>query len=333
MANRVIRKNIEKAMLGLRKMAILALCILIIGAATGSKSFGRPVIIGQVAPIALFWPDFIAQQKGFYAAEGLDVESVFVGSVASAAQQTVSGSIDISFTTAEVAIRAADKGGGIVIIGETLYKWPYSFMAAKDIKTPQDLKGKKVILSTPKQDLTLLWEQWLRDNGMEPSDVDQVFDGATPNRYAALANGAVQVAVLSQPFDFRAISEGYTQLFETSFTKKNYSFVIIAARGRLVHDNPETARAVVRAVAHAIDWWYDPKNKEEAIDILQKVSKQDRALIEKTYIYYHEAVLPYSKGAALHTDGFENLLNTLTSTNQIKTHPVSFYVASSIWKQ
>jgi hypothetical protein len=44
-------------------------------------------------------------------------------------------------------------------------------------------------------------------------------------------------------------------------------------------------------------------------------------------------VLPYSKGAALHTDGFENLLNTLTSTNQIKTHPVSFYVASSIWKQ
>jgi ABC-type nitrate/sulfonate/bicarbonate transport system substrate-binding protein len=320
-------------MLGLKKPAVLVLCILVAGVIAGSKCFGRPVMIGQVAPIALFWPDFIAQQKGFYAAEGLDVESLFVGSVASAVQQTIGGSIDVSFTTAEVAIRAADKGGDIVIIGETLHKWPYSFMAAKDIKKPQDLKGKRVILSTPKQDLTILWEQWLRDNGMKPSDVEQVFDGATPNRYAALANGAVQAAVLSQPFDFRAISEGYTQLFETSFAKKNYSFVVIAARGKWVHDNPEAARAVVRAIGHAIDWWYDAKNKEEAIDILQKVSKQDRALIEKTYIYYHDKVQPYSRDATLQGDGFENLLNMLTSMNEIKSRSASFYVVPSAWKK
>jgi NitT/TauT family transport system substrate-binding protein len=318
-------------MFSLKKRAILTFCIILASAVTtGMASAQRKtaVTIGQVAPIALFWPDFIAQQKGFYTAEGLDADSIFVGSVAAAAQQTIAGSIDVSFTTAEVAIRAASKGGDIVIIGETVYKWPYSFMAAKDIKKPEDLKGKKVILSTPKQDLTILWEQWLRDNAMAPADVDQVFDGATPNRYAALAKGAVQVAVLSQPFDFRAISEGYTQLFDTSFMKKNYSFVIIAARGKWVNDYPDAARAVVRAVGNAIDWWYDPRNKEEAITILQKVSKQDRALIEQTYNYYHDRVQPYSRGAALGTEGFKNLLDTLATMKDVNIRPVSFYVAS-----
>jgi ABC-type nitrate/sulfonate/bicarbonate transport system substrate-binding protein len=61
--------------------------------------------VGQVAPIALFWPDFIAQQKGFYAAEGIDVDSNFLGSVAAIVQQTIGNSIDISFTTAETMAR------------------------------------------------------------------------------------------------------------------------------------------------------------------------------------------------------------------------------------
>jgi ABC-type nitrate/sulfonate/bicarbonate transport system substrate-binding protein len=293
---------------------------------------GTRITVGQVTYIALYWPDFIAQQKGFYAAEGLNVESLFLGSVAAATQQTISGGVDISFTTAESAIRAADKGGDIVIIGESVYKWPYSFMGAKGINTPQDLRGRKVILSTPKQDLTLLWEDWLRDNGMKPTDVDQVFDGATPNRYAALANGAVQASVLSQPFDFRAISEGYPQLFDTSFMKKNYSFLVIAARRSWVNDHPEAARAFVRAVAKAIDWWYDSSNGEEAVDILQKVSKQERSLVDKTYLYYHETVMPYSRGAILRPDNFRNLLDRLAGIKEIKDHPASFYVAPFAWQ-
>jgi NitT/TauT family transport system substrate-binding protein len=307
----------------LAALALPAAAVLCAGIAQAQDKV--KVRVGQVAPIALFWPDFVAQQKGFYAAEGLDVESTFLGSVAGIVQQIIGGSIDVGFTTAETAIRAADKGGDVIILGETVYKWPYSFMAAKDIKTPQDLKGKKVILSTPNQDLVYLWEDWLRDNGMEPTDVDQVFDGATPNRYAALANGAVQAAVVSQPFDFKAIQEGYTQLFDTSFMEKHYSFVVIAARRDWVHDNPKVAAAFMLAIGKAIAWWDDPNNKEEAIDILQKVSKQDRDLITETYEYYHDKVHPYPQDAKLQPDGFKNLLDALVAAKQIEDRPASFY--------
>jgi ABC-type nitrate/sulfonate/bicarbonate transport system substrate-binding protein len=315
-------------MLWFRNLAFVAISLLTVGilaTGTGHAQQKIKIKVGQIAPIALFWPDFIAQKKGFYADEGLDVDSNFVGSVAAAVQQTIAGSIDVAFTTAETAIRAADKGGDVIILGETVAKWPYSFMAAKDIKKPQDLKGKTVILSTPKQDIVILWNQWLRDSGMKPGDVDQVFDGATPNRYAALVNGAVQAAAVSQPFDFRAISEGYTQLFDTSFMKKNYSFVVIVARRKWTRDNPKAAHAFVSAIGKAIAWWDDPKNKEEAIDILQQVSKQDRALITQTYNYYHDKVHPYPKGATLQADGFKNLLDTLVETGEIKKRPAAFY--------
>lgn len=313
----------------LRNAAAAALCLTVTGAVTTVPALAqakKKIVAGQVAPIALFWPDFIAQKKGFYVEEGLDVQSLFVGSVAASVQQTIAGSLDVAFTTAETAIRAADKGAEIVMLGETVAKWPYSFMAAKDVHKAQDLKGKKVILSTPKQDLVFLWNQWLRDNGMKPEDVDQVFDGATPNRYTALVAGAVQVAIVSQPFDFKAISEGYTQLYDTSFMAKPYTFVVIAARKKWVDDNPDAAKGFVRAVAKAIDWWYDPKNKDEAIAILQEVSKQDRALITQTYDYYHEKVKPYPKGAKLAPEGLKNLLDDLTAIGEIKSRPASFYV-------
>ncbi len=311
-----------------QRSAFLMVSLVAAGVLFTSMAHVQPrtnIRVGQVAPIALFWPDFIAQKKGFYAAEGLDVDSNFLGSVAAIVQQIIGNSIDIGFTTAETVIRATDKGGDVIVLGETVYKWPYSFMAAKDIKKPQDLKGKKVILAEPKQDFVYLWEEWLRENGMKPSDVDQVFDGATPNRYAALVNGAVQAAVVSQPFDFRAMQEGYTQLYDTSFMKKRYSFVVIAARRKWAHDNPKVAAAFVRAIGNAIAWWEDPNNREEAIDILQKVSKQDRALIIKTYEYYHDKVAPYPKEAKLQADGFQNLLDVLVEANQIRNRPASFY--------
>lgn len=312
----------------IRKSAFIAASLLVGGALFVGMAHAQQktkIKVGNVAPIALFWPDFIAQQKGFYTEEDLDVESSFLGSVAGIVQQIIGGSIDVGFTTAETAIRAADKGGDVIVLGETVSKWPYSFMAAKDIKKPQDLKGKKVILSTPKQDLVYLWNDWLRENDMKPSEVDQVFDGATPNRYAALANGAVQVAVVSQPFDFRAIQEGYTQLYDTSFMKKQYSFVVVAARRNWTHDNPKVAAAFMRAIGKAIAWWEDPKNKDEAIDILQKVSKQDRALIIKTYEYYHDKVHPYPKDAQLQAIAFKNLVDVLVDANEIKERPISFY--------
>jgi NitT/TauT family transport system substrate-binding protein len=293
-------------------MALGGLCLAALAAPGPAAAAGKKVILGEIAPIALFWPDFVAQKQGFYAKEGLDIDPIYVGAVAAAVQQVVAGSLDVADTTCETSIRAEAKGGDVTIIGEMVSKWPYSMMANPAIKTPQDLKGKKVILSTPKQDIALIWNQWLRDQGMQPGDVDQIFDGATPNRYAALVNGAVSVAAVSQPFDFRAMDEGYKQLVDFSFYAKEYSFVCIVARKSWLKDNKDTAAAYLRAISDAVAWLYDPKNKDAAIDILTATSKQNREIVAKTYDYYFEKVHPYSQGLKISNVGIRNIVDAVT---------------------
>lgn len=288
----------------------------------------KKVTVGEVAPIALFWPGFIAQKQKFYEKEGLQVDSIFVGSVGGIVQQVIGGSLDFGFTTSETALRAIDKGADIAIIGETVIKWPYSIMVTKDIGSAADLKGKKVMLPTPKQGFTMLWYRWLKEQKIDPKSMDEVFDGATPNRYAALVNGAVSATTVSQPHDFMALKEGYKQLVDFALLpSQDFSFVVIVASRKFLREQPETARAFLRAVGNAVNWWYDPANKEAAITVLQDVSKADRAVTVQTYEYYFDKVkTPYSRSARVHMSGEQNLINLLADDGSIKDRNPATYI-------
>lgn len=271
----------------------------------------KPVRAGENAPIALFWPGLIAVKNGFYTDEGLQVELDYVGSVTASVQQLIGGSLDFAYSTCEVALQAIEKGADMSIVGSTAIKYPYSMMSARDVRTAADLKGKKVILPPPRQDISIFFDRWLGDNGLKPSDVDKVYDGATPNRYAALTSGAVAAAAVSQPFDFRAASEGYNKLVDFGAYVKDYAFVVILARKPWLSSNADTARAYLRAVSHAIDWFYDKTNRDRAIEILSAASKQDRTAVAKTYDYYADELMPFSRKLALPAASVQNVATAL----------------------
>lgn len=285
---------------------------------------------GEVAPIALFWPGMVAQKQKFYEREGLEVEQNFVGSVGGIVQQVIGGSLDFGFTTAETVMRAVDKGADVVIIGETVIKWPYSIMTQKDINSAADLKGKKVMLPTPRQGFAMIWYRWLKEQGVDPKSMDDVFDGATPNRYAALINGAVAATTVSQPQDFMALNAGYKQLVDFALTKQDYSFVVIVTSRKMLKEHPETVRAFLRAVGKATDWWYDAANKEAAINILTEYSKAERPIIVQTYDYYHDKVkTPYSRGAAIFQAGEVGLINLLADDGALADRNPARYIDAS----
>ena len=90
------------------------------------------------------------------------------------------------------------------MIGSLVVKYPYSIMTAPDIAKVADLKGKRVILPFEKDLLTVVWNRWVTEQGMRPTDIEQVYAGATPNRLAALSSGSVQAALLRR----RQVREG-----------------------------------------------------------------------------------------------------------------------------
>jgi ABC-type nitrate/sulfonate/bicarbonate transport system substrate-binding protein len=273
---------------------------------------------GQVSKTAPNWPNFIAVEKGFFKREGVELETAYVGNVANTVQQLVGGSFDVASSTFDTAIRAVANGGGAVLIGGMVTKYPYSIMTAPDIGSLADLKGKRVILPFAKDLLTVVWNRWVTEKGMKPEDIEQVYTGATPNRLAALVSGSVQAALLTQPFDFRAASDGYKKLLDIGAYGKEYGFLTVLARPQWLRDNPDTARAYLKALSDAVDWLYDPANRDEAIAILAKSTQLAPPIATQTYDYYVKELQPFSRKLAIPPAIVPTTVKTLIDLGDIK---------------
>jgi NitT/TauT family transport system substrate-binding protein len=288
-------------------------------AATAPVGAATKLLVGQASRTASSWPNFVAEAMGFFKDEGLEVETIYVGNIAAIAQQTVAGSLNIGNTTFEMAIQAVEAGAPISLIGSTTIKYPYSMMSLPSVKTAADLKGKSVMLPVPKNDIDNFFRMWASANGLKEGDVDRVYDGSSTNRYAALVAGAVAAAAVNSPLDFTAAAAGYNKLIDFGEYVKGYGFVGIVARKDWLAKNRPTIEAYLRAVSKGVDWVYDPANREKAIEILMKETKQNRAVSEKTYHYYIDELHPFSRGLTIPDPDFNNVLKAFQENGVVKS--------------
>ena len=95
------------------------------------------VIIGTVgSPSANLWPLFIGIDKGFFTAENVKVDLIYIPASANAIQQLAAGSLDMSFSTGLVdPIRAAEQGAGLGIARFEIQAPPYALIAKSSIKS------------------------------------------------------------------------------------------------------------------------------------------------------------------------------------------------------
>jgi NitT/TauT family transport system substrate-binding protein len=307
-----------------RLAAVLLLCGTIVTPSDDAVAQAlKKISDGQVSKTAPNWPGFIAAEKGFFRREGIELETVYVGNVANTVQQLVAGSFDVASSTFDTAVRAIGNGGNAVMIGGAVTKYPYSIMTVSNVTTAADMKGKKIILPFAKDLLTIVWNRWLTEKGMRPDDVEQVYTGATPNRLAALASGAVQAALLTQPFDFRAQAQGFRKLVDIGAFGKEYGFLTVLARPQWLRDNPDTARGYLRALSSAVDWLYDPANRNEAIEILARETKLDPSIATQTYDHYVNELQPFSRKLAIPDEIIRSTVKTLIELGDIKPEATS----------
>ncbi len=301
--------------------ASLAAALLVLGppAQAEETTSLRKITIGDVAPIAAAWPQFVAQDQKLFEKHGLDATVTYVGSAANAVQQLVGGAYDVGLGTFDTALRAAGHGARITVLGTPVVKYPYSIIVAPDIRNAADLKGKTIILPFQKDIATTIWNHWLRDHGVEPKSVDQVYDGATPNRFAALSSKAVQAAFLGSPFEFKAEKAGFKKLFDFGDYAKGYPFTAVVVRRDWLAANRDVAQRYVAAMADAIDFLYNPANKQRSVEILANATKQDSDVAGLTYDYYVNGLKAFSRGLTVPDDAVATEAAALVEMGDLKS--------------
>src|SRR5262249_35640231 len=146
-----------------------------------------------------------------FAAEELKVDVVYVQSSAALVQQITAGSLDICMSTGLVdPLRAIAMGAPIAIVRVEVQAPPYALIAKPEIKRREDLKGKVISLGGQKATPRISAGRMLPPGGVRPGEFDRVSAGATPARAPALLAGAVGAAILRPPFNFQAVSKGFS---------------------------------------------------------------------------------------------------------------------------
>jgi ABC-type nitrate/sulfonate/bicarbonate transport system substrate-binding protein len=272
----------------LRCAAALTAILFIAAAAVPARAEDEKVTFGTVGQAsANLWPTFVGIKKGFYAAEGLQPDIIYVQSSAALVQQVTAGSLGISISTGLAdPLRAVGMGAQVAVLRIEVQAPPYDLVAKPDIKTLADLKGKLISLGGPKDITRIYVERMLAPHGVNRGDFDMVFAGATTARAAALVAGAVDAAILLPAFNFQAIAKGFHSLGLTVDYVKDLPFSGIAVNVPWAQTHKETLAKVMRAHNRAIAWFEDASNREEAVQILQTESHLSKDDTEKAYDFF-----------------------------------------------
>jgi NitT/TauT family transport system substrate-binding protein len=251
------------------------------------------VIVGTVGSASTNqWPLQIGIEKGFFAAEGLAIDLIYVQSNTGVVQQLAAGSINVSVATGLVdPIRAIDKGAPVAIARIEGQAPPYALLAKPAIKNIGELKGRTISVGGAKDITRIFLERMLAPNGVKPGDFDMVFAGATSARFSALQSGAVDAALLTSPFNFHAESAGFTNLGLTTQYVRDLPFSGTIMNRNWAAANPGKAEKFVAVLTRSIAWFQDPANRVEAVKIMVTVSHLDAGDVERSYDLLRDGAL------------------------------------------
>jgi len=301
------------------RLLIRTLLALVAGLAfTPAQADG--LIFGITSATALSMPHFIAEEKKFYAAEGLAVDTIAAGSAARVLQQLAAGSLDMAQVATDQTLRAILHGAPVKIVAGAAANAPFRVIAAKGVKGWSDLKGRTVSVGGL-TDVTLYFLRVMaRRNGLADPDYDLIYAGGTPDRFAQLLSGAVAAAVLTNPVDLVALDQGFVELgnvpdYLPQWTQNN---ILVDTRWAATHR--ATVLAVLRAQIRATRFFYDAANRDEVIGILAKYTKTTMPIATKSYdLYIRDSVV--ARDAALSPEGIKANFDALKAMGEIETLP------------
>jgi NitT/TauT family transport system substrate-binding protein len=272
----------------LRHAALSA--VVLAGLAAPAARAAEPVTLGTVGQAsANLWPELIALDQGFFAAEGLQVDLVYVPSSAALVQQLAGGSLGIATQTGLAdPLRAVGMGAPVAVVRIDVQVPPYDLVAKPGITSMKDLKGKVISLGGPKDITRIYVDRMLEPSGVKDGDFDMVFAGATTARASALLAGAVDAAILLPPFDFQAVAKGFNSLGLTMNYVKDLPFSGTAVNVAWANANKATLEKLLRAKSKAIAWFEDEQNSAGALRILKTASSMNEDDVYKAYKFFHD---------------------------------------------
>lgn len=218
----------------------------------------------------------IAKERGFFDKHKLDVTLTPIALASNIPSAIMANSIQIGMGTVPMLLQTNDAGLGLVTVGgaSRINKQSniVSLVARTGVKidSPADLRGKKVGVPGFNSMLHVVFQKWLTDKGMQPSQVPMV-EAIFPQMGDLLKGGTLDAVVVLEPFRGRIVGAniGFKVSDFVTDVQDNIVAAMWIAKGDWANANGPALRAYREAYIEAIDWAV--KNQKEVKEIEAKV--------------------------------------------------------------
>jgi NitT/TauT family transport system substrate-binding protein len=231
---------------------------------------------------------FLAHDQGIFSKHGIDATLVKIPGPTSVAA-VLSGQVQAGHSGGSEVIGAAVQGGDVKIVSVQSPVFPFLFMVQPEIKSPSDLKGKKVGVSQPGGAADTALRILLPKLGLQPDkDVTFISLGSIANQVAGLQSKAIDgTIIVDGPDSYKMQKAGFPSLYDFAKLDVPYVDAVIEMKSSYIESHRAFVQNYVDSMIEAT--LLMRKNKDLSVQELGKIfDAQDTESYSSTYDYYSQ---------------------------------------------
>lgn len=282
---------------GWKLIVINFVLCLVLPAGTSAQKF----VVGYSGITAIQAPFWIINDAGYFKQEGLDSSLVYIAASSTMAQAMLAGEVAISTANSQAVVDTGLQGGDLVAVGAIVNFVALYVIAAPEIKSVQDLRGKPVGVTRFGATTDFAMQMFLKKYGLEPvRDVPIIQIGGLPELAAGLSNRSIYAAAMSYPMGLVAQQAGMKMLANLAKEEIPFLHQGLTTTGRFMRERRAHAKAFVRAYGKAVHYMHTRKEESKAI-VSRYTKVTDPAMLEGTMQYAYDFVekIPLVKREAI----------------------------------
>jgi len=250
---------------------------------------------------------------------GLGAQSIYIGSGSLMNQAIVGGSIQFTTSDLPSQIQAALAGVDFKVISVTINRLDGAIMTRKEIRKPEDLKGKRLAISRFGSVSDIVTQLVLRYWKLDPQkDVAILQVGNTPSRIAAILSGQVDGGLINPTDVARVTASGCcVQLADLGDLDIPYARFGVTAMGSFLKSRPDSARKLMEAFVDGINYY--KSHRDEAVGALLARGVEPKSARE----VYQKVADSYRSRPDPDISGIKGVLDSLPEEKAKRTSPES----------
>jgi len=228
---------------------------------------------------------------GIFEKYGLKCEHIYIRGQSAALAALANDQVQFNYGAADGSLPGLAAGVEAKFVASPLVKLPYVMVARREIRRPEDLKGKSIGVTRPGDLSARLSRQVIRKFGLTADDVTiRPIGGSQTERYQAMVANVVQAILVTPPLDARAKSDGFNVIYRLVDLEIPFIYSSLITNYRMLRERPETVQRMVAALAETV--YFVEKNPEKAKAAIAKAMRvKDEEALQSSYNVYAKEIV------------------------------------------